>query len=217
MLARLSLALVISIALVAPQAIEASPITYDFTGTLNQPINGSSQFSGSFTIDSSNPNGGGGVITPGGSGTVIGENGDQVSMTVHLGGQRIDFVNTPQGPNSARFEAIGGVAIEVPLPPMAAPTVVFSVAGRALTSDQIEFTLNFTRPGTAPELADLTSFASSSYPSSVSVTGNWGGQSQATEGTLTSIEQVSAPEPTALVVFGAMALGAMALRRMSRG
>ncbi len=35
--------------------VQAGPITYDFSGTLTQPANGSSQFSGSFTVNANPP------------------------------------------------------------------------------------------------------------------------------------------------------------------
>jgi hypothetical protein len=212
MLARPSFAVAISLALVAPQAIEASPITYDFSGTFNQPINGSTQFSGTFTIDS-NPT----ILIslPSWESGGVGENGADVSLTAHIGGQTIDFVNTSQNPENAMFEAAVLGTGEVTRDP-APPSVDFSLQGYSGTNDRMAFTLSFTRPGTHYELAELTSLASPSYTSSVTVNYDPGGQTQQVDGSLTSIELVSAPEPSMLAVFGVMAIAGMAHWRLRR-
>jgi hypothetical protein len=211
--ARIRLAVVLSIVLGAPATLQASPITYDFAGTLNQLLNGTTQFSGSFTIDS-NPNDNGGFATPGGAGIVIGENGDEVSLTVHIGGQTIGYINTAQNPDNVDFSAIGGGSI-LENPPLPAIVGISLAAGTPGTNNQIEFYLNFSHPGSAPQLADLVSLASSSYAASVSLTDNSGGQMPEFQGSITSIEQVPAPEPSMLAVFGVMALAGMA-HRLSR-
>jgi hypothetical protein len=62
----------------------ASPITYDFSGTLAQPYKGSSLFSGSFSFDSS-------MAGFGGARLVSGYEGASASLTI--GGQTYQFQN----------------------------------------------------------------------------------------------------------------------------
>ena len=110
----------------------AEPITYDFAGNFDQPMNGTTQFSGSFTFNV-NP-------TPSNFGTIgiiqdtiskvgsvsvaqpaaysfsplpsyvpgpapIAEYGNDVSLTVNMGGQTIHYTNTTQNPYFATFSA----------------------------------------------------------------------------------------------------------------
>jgi hypothetical protein len=63
---------------------QASPITYDFSGTLAQPYKGSSLFSGSFSFESSTAGFGGGKL-------VSGDVGASASLTI--GGQTFQFQN----------------------------------------------------------------------------------------------------------------------------
>jgi hypothetical protein len=210
MLARLCLAVVASIALVAPQAIEASPITYDFAGTLNHPWDGSSQFSGSFAIDSI-PNVP--VATPGGSGSAVGEDGAVVSLTVHIGGQTLTYLNTAQNPTNVFFSAGDRGTIEVPPPPL---SVGFELAAQSDDGHQAGFRLDFSRPGGNFDVSELANLASPSYSSSVTVTIAPRGQAQEIQGSLTSIELVSTPEPGTLAVFGLMALAGLAHRRFRK-
>ena len=58
-----------------------SPITYDFSGVLNQPVNGSTSFSGSFTLDSNTPGYFGGTYS-----VRDGEPLGPVALTLRLGG-----------------------------------------------------------------------------------------------------------------------------------
>jgi PEP-CTERM motif len=67
---------------------QASPITYDFSGTLAQPYNGSSLFSGSFSFESSTAGFGGGNL-------VAGYAGASASLTI--GGQTYQFRNNTSG------------------------------------------------------------------------------------------------------------------------
>ena len=79
MLNRLSFIIAVSIVLSSQQIVGASPVTYDFTGTLNQPVDGSTTFTGSFTINANptvNP-----VANP-----YVAEDGSDVSLSVNLGG-----------------------------------------------------------------------------------------------------------------------------------
>jgi hypothetical protein len=49
---RFPVAAVVLLVLTAQHGASASPITFDFTATLSQPLNGTKDVSGSFTIDS---------------------------------------------------------------------------------------------------------------------------------------------------------------------
>src|SRR3954447_16284018 len=51
MFRHLSLIVVAAIVLGAQSNGQANPITYDFSGTFDRPMNGTDQFSGSFTIN----------------------------------------------------------------------------------------------------------------------------------------------------------------------
>jgi len=79
MLNRLSFIIAVSIVLSSQQIVGASPVTYDFTGTLNQPVDGSTTFTGSFTINA-NPTVNL-VANP-----YVAEDGSDVSLSVNLGG-----------------------------------------------------------------------------------------------------------------------------------
>jgi hypothetical protein len=210
MLARLSFAVVASIALVALQALEASPITYDFAGTLNQPWDGSSQFSGSFAIDSipDVP-----VATPGGSGSAVGEDGAVVSLTVHIGGQTLTYSNTAQNPTNLFLSAGEWGTIQVPPRPL---SVDVELAGQWDAGHQAGFSLEFSGSGGKFEISELANLASPSYSSSVTVSIAPGGQAQEIQGSLTSIELVSTPEPGMLAVFGLMALAGLAHSRFRK-
>jgi hypothetical protein len=210
MLVRFSSALAVSIALYIPAALGASPITYDFAGTVSQPVDGSSQFSGSFTIDSV-PNVP--VATPGGSGSVVGEDGAAVSVTVHIGGQTLTYFNTAQNAENVFFSAGYGGTIEVPPAPM---SVGFELTAQSDAGHQAGFRLDFARSAGNFDVSELANLASPSYSSSVAVSIDPGGQGQEIQGSLASIELVSAPEPCTLAVFGLMALAGLAHRGSRR-
>ena len=210
MLARLSFALVISSVLLAPQRIGASPITYDFAGTLSQPIDGATQFSGSFTIDT-NPNQV--VDTIWDNASAFGEDGSEVALTIRLGGQTMNYINTPQNPETVTLLGETGVNIAVPPPPQ---NVYFGLGTQSQANDRLTFSLQFTRPGSDLELADLARLSSPMFTSSVSVSYDSAGQTQQVQGSITSIEQVSAPEPGMLAIFAVMGFAGLAHRRFRR-
>jgi hypothetical protein len=97
MLNRLTLVLALW-ALLAPGTAGADPITYDFTGTLTEPFNGSKTFSGTLTINGTPPMS---PYVPG-----VEEDGSDVSVSLSAGGQVLNFSNSPQNPLiSAMFSA----------------------------------------------------------------------------------------------------------------
>jgi len=129
MLNRLSFIIAVSIVLSSQQIVGASPVTYDFTGTLNQPVDGSTTFTGSFTINA-NPTVNL-VANP-----YVAEDGSDVSLSVNLGGHTINYVNTPQLSDSATFQltwyspsSVQSFFVETP-GVTALPTLEFSVQGR---------------------------------------------------------------------------------------
>jgi len=150
MLNRLSFIIAVSIVLSSQQIVGASPVTYDFTGTLNQPVDGSTTFTGSFTINA-NPTVNL-VANP-----YVAEDGSDVSLSVNLGGHTINYVNTPQLSDSATFQltwyspsSVQSFFVETP-GVTALPTLEFSVQGRG----NITFGMGFDKPGGVEQLSNL--------------------------------------------------------------
>ena len=69
------------------QIASGNSLTYDFTGTLNKPINGTTTFNGSFSI---NPH----PLVQAGI-TSITEGGNDVSLTMNIGNWNLIYVNSP--------------------------------------------------------------------------------------------------------------------------
>jgi len=207
MLARLSLAIVVSIALSTQRTAGASPITYDFAGTFGgQSLNGISQFNGSFTIN--------GDPTVGSSGSVA-EGGSDVSLTVNMGGQVYNFVNQQNPVIVASFTAGESPAwIANPTGPPQDEAIVSGAiqSGNSL----VAFGMSFYSPAAVDQLANLRNFSFPLGTSSVYVTDTSGGSYQEAEGTITSIELVSTPEPSTLAVFAVLGIAAMVHRRQKR-
>jgi hypothetical protein len=77
----------------------ASPITYDFSGTLSQPVNGSTAFSGTFSYDETSSGVSNGLLVTGYT---------TAHATLSAGGQSYEFKNylsTPWPPTSYEFDA----------------------------------------------------------------------------------------------------------------
>ena len=68
------------------QIASASTLTYDFTGTLDQPLNGTTTINGSFSF---NPHP---YVQPGMSSVT--EGGNDVSLTMHIGSWNLIYVNS---------------------------------------------------------------------------------------------------------------------------
>lgn len=137
---------------------------------------------------------------------------------MNMGGKTVNYVNTQQDPNNVTFSGnvgtdfypvIGGNATSQ-------SEAVYSISRLSQPNDPVGVLLWFDRPGTSLQLADLTILSSPAFANSVQVSDDSGGQTQVGLGSITSIEQVSAPEPSMLAVFGAMAIAGMARRRMPR-
>jgi len=213
MLNRLSFIIAVSIVLSSQQIVGASPVTYDFTGTLNQPVDGSTTFTGSFTINA-NP-----TVNPGAS--WVAESGSDVSLTVNLGGRMINYVNTPQFPDSATFQlawfsASFMQAFLIGPPGVAAlPELEFSVKGGGANGGNITFAMSFDKPGGVEQLSnpqDVILPLNSIYVT-VEDTEPYPASNQGSAGSITSIEAVSVPEPSALVVSAMLGIAAMVYRR----
>jgi hypothetical protein len=210
MLARLSLAIMVSIVLIGPQTAKSGPITYDFTGTFsgNTAVNGSNQISGSFTINA-DP-----TVSPGA--TSVTESGIDVSITVNSGGYVYNFVSTPQNPTFATFTA---VELQPNLAPNLTSQPLFEYRWFGVNPSLGHvFAMDFYNPGGASELlANVRNLkfnldSSSFYFSSTLL----GGPNQGGSGTITSITLVSAPEPSTLAAFAMLGIAMIARQRLKR-
>jgi hypothetical protein len=214
MLNRLSFIIAVSIVLSSQQIVGASPLTYDFTGTLNQPVDGSTTFTGSFTINANPTVWSSATVNPPDFPVMSGvfESGSDVSLTVNLGGQMINYVNTPQFPGSARFSLTTWsdlMNMSPGLPGLAGPFVEFTVGGVANGGNF--FSMIFECPGGGEQLSNLRGV---SFPLNTSyVTLYDSSSNQWAAGSITSIEAVSVPEPSALVVSAILGIAGMAYRR----
>jgi hypothetical protein len=239
----LTIAFAVSTLLASGLSGRADPITYDFSGNFDRPMNGTTQFSGSFTFNrdptTSNFGGIGGsqVIVSGGVAQIVGysftpdtyghppqiaEYGNDVSLTVNMGGQTIHYVNTPQNPYAATVEASGFTQSTYSSPNTFPPTDVFSVSGVTTQyhpgnsfSDN-SFSMDFySRPDTIfsnlppGQVAYLGNFNFSNSFHGLDAGSASGGSYT---GTITSIEMVSAPESSTLVIFAVLGIAARALR-----
>ncbi len=219
MLPRFRSLIAFSMVMLAPMAAQAAPITYNFAGQLAQPVNGASQFSGSFTVDS-NPNFIPIPVVP--TGTTVGpaspssltETSSDVSMTLHLGGQTYDFSNTPGQSGAALYVVLSTQGSS------GSPSDDISVNGALFNGSaggSPSFSINFHQPGTSFSTADLGKLSTSSFTTGVYFSSMSGGQTQASNGALTSIEPVSAPERGSLAIFGGLAVAALITGRRRAG
>jgi hypothetical protein len=207
MLARLSFAIVVLIAHGAQQTVGASPITYDFTGTFGgQAVNGVSQFNGSFTIN--------GDPTVSSSGSVN-ESGSDVSVTVNMGGQLFNFVNQ-QNPDVVATFIAGELPTWIANPTGLPQDQAFVYGATQSGNPIITFGMSFYSPAAADQLANLRNFSFPTGTSSVYVTDTSGTSYQWAEGSITSIDLVSTPEPSTLAVFAVLGIAAMVHRRQRR-
>ena len=206
MLNRLAFAAAMTVLISAPQLVVADPITYDFIGTLSQPADGVTTFSGSLTFNAIPT---GADVSPGGA--YVTEAGSEVSLSLNLGGQVFDFQNNAlYSPATLFLEKLPG-----PYDESAQPSVLFSVF---TSSSQFGFWMKFVSPATNIP----TNLATLSLPPSTSsvdiVTNNPGQGYVQSQGVISSIELVpSVPEPGTLAIFAALGVSAMWRTRRSRG
>jgi hypothetical protein len=214
MLNRLSFIIAVSIVLSSQQIVGASPLTYDFTGTLNQPVDGSTTFTGSFTINANPTVWSSATVNPPDLPVMSGvfESGSDISLTVNLGGQMINYVNTPQFPGSARFSLTTWSDLMNMSPGLAGlkgPLLEFTVGGGA-NGGNITFGMIFESPGGVEQLSNLRGVSLPLNTSYVTVYDS--SSQQGAAGSITSIEAVSVPEPSALVVSAMLGIAAMVYR-----
>lgn len=203
MTGRLALALMATLLLGAQQPVWASPLTYDFTGTFNQPFDGTTTFSGSFTINA-NP-------TVNAQTSSVFEKGGDVSLTLNLGGQVVTYVNTPQNPsyvffNTAAISPADGTASG------GAPEDSFGVSAGA-NGGKLVFGIEFYALGGIAQLSNLRDLTLPLNTSSVYATEPASSPYQWANGVITSIEPASVPEPSAVVVSAVLAIAAVVCRR----
>jgi PEP-CTERM motif len=206
MLNRVALAVAVLVLISTPRIAVASPITYDFTGTLNQPVDGATTFNGSLTFNA----------TPTGSevpiaGYSVSETGSDVSLTVNVGGQVMNFSNSPQNPHISLM-----VSADVE-PNQPLTTTEFSVyggndGGATGSGTTGTFFLSFYDVGLGAVPSNLANLPLPVQGEDTELTVG----SSSSVGTLTSIEVASAPEPSTLAVFAGLGLAALVRRRCGR-
>jgi hypothetical protein len=186
---------------------EASPVGYAFSGTLAQPFDGSTQFSGTFKYDTNLPPDPNINPSPGWSyylGTPTDPSSPPVSLTFNLG-------NT----SSSSFGSADNIEVVVAHTPSSDGFFIneqFPFQGRQNLTAEIGLANN--------NLAQPGPFKSSSLPSSLNLTdfsigGNltfWGttadGQQVNVVGTVTSlVPDLNAPETATLAVFIVLGAG----------
>ncbi|MHC5540591.1 PEP-CTERM sorting domain-containing protein [Singulisphaera rosea] len=201
---------VASIALVGGTPALASPLTYAFTGTLQAPVNGSTQFSGSFTFDADPAV----VNAPSGASTnpsQVVENGSEVSMTVDAGGQTFHFANDADPLSNVSFNA--GLTHNSIMDPSSTQQDEASMSASDGTNS---VGLSFYSP--VVDLHNLRNLplilnTGSFFIGNLAVGGQTFGQ---IEGTFSSIEPVNTPEPGSLALFAGIGIAAVAYRRNRR-
>lgn len=189
----------------------ATPITYAFSGTLDQPYDGSSQFSGRFTYDTDlplNP-----MVLPYAdwsyySGTPANASEPPLSLTFNLGNTPSSSFGTMQNIEMIVTHTQGdydGFYIEGQLLSNSGSGGQQSVfANIGMLNDNSVQSGPFA--STAPPLSlNLASFSMGAQLDVTISPGN--GQGAAYVGTITSLVETSAPEPTSLLVFGILGAG----------
>jgi hypothetical protein len=198
---RLAFAAAMAVLISAPQGVVADPITYDFSGTLNQPADGVNTFTGSLTFNAIPT---GTDVSPGGA--YVNETGSEVSLSVRLGGQVFNFQgNAPNSPVGMFLEKLPG-----PYNESAQPSVLFS---EWASSSQFGFWMKFVS-GTANIPTDLATLSLPPSTSSVDIVTNNPGEGYVeSQGVITSIEPTHVPEPGMLAIFAGLGVAALLRRR----
>jgi hypothetical protein len=179
-----------------PQSLCASPITFAFNGTLLEPVNGSSTFSGLFTVNS-NPN-------PQPGFTSVTEQGTDVAATLNIGGQLINYTNTPQNTEfvDAMVNAQPGLLV------LNGPNVSsteFGLFGGS-SSGPNQFAITLYTPAVNDWLTNLATLTLPAIHSDSFFFADASGDSD-DYGTITSLTLVPAPEPATILVYLAILAG----------
>lgn len=233
---RVALPVITAILIGTHSVAQGTPITYDFTGILTQPMNGTDQFSGSFTFnaDPTAANVGGLGLDANGTslsftpaaldpGVPIAEYGSEVSLTVKIGGQVIQYTNTAQNPTLASLTA-GRAVVDDPFYRYI-DTVAIQGMGTTKNPNNSytngSFSLVFQGSGdpifgnvSRQQVANLQAFPFSADSLKGMSAADASGNNYT--GFLTSIEMVSAPEPSGLAIFAILAMAGCAGRHLSR-
>jgi hypothetical protein len=192
----------------------ASPITYAFSGTLNQPYNGSTQFSGTLTYDtdlSLNPQV---QPYPGWSyylGTAPASSEPAASLTFHLGGTssssfgpvaniEVIVAHTPSNDSFNLFEQFSP-ANGLPVWANFGISNNNTIKSAPFSSTSLPGGLNL------PDFSNGASLSFGILPAS--------GPEQVYSGTITAM--VPTPEPASVLIFGMLGVGLWASRRARRG
>ena len=138
-----------------------SPITYDFSGVLNQSVGGSASFSGTFTINGAEPQGPGpGTIAIGA--TPLGS----TSATLNVGGQAFAFENPiPPVPGSVPGSWY---------PPVANPLILFTFNALSASDPSYRYTLvhsDYTQAGLPVPIGGAQGFLLTTNQAGPSVSG----------------------------------------------
>jgi hypothetical protein len=189
----------------------ATPITYAFSGTLKQPYNGSSQFSGTFTYDTDLPLNPMVQPYPGWSyyaGTPANVSEPPLSLTFNLGNTPSSSFGTMQNIEMIATHTQGGYDgfyIEGQLLSNSGSGGQQSVfADIGMVNDNSIQSGPFT--STTPPLSlNLASFSMGAQLVVTISPSN--GQGAEDVGTITSLVETSAPEPASLLVFGILGVG----------
>ncbi len=173
-----------------PQSLWASPITFAFDGTLLEPVNGSSTFSGFFTVNS-NPN-------PQPGFTSVTEQGTDVSATLNIGGQVINYTNA--SPNTGFVEATVNAEPGIPiLNGSNASTTEFGLFGGS-SSGPNQFAITLYTPAVNDWLTNLATLTLPAIHSDSFFFADASGASD-DYGSITSLTLVPAPEPATILVY----------------
>jgi hypothetical protein len=203
----------------------ASPITYEFSGTLAQPINGSTAFSGTFSYEL--------TTTEFGAGDLLTRSVGSHAM-LNVGGKSFDFINysfTELGPSPTYtfdanskgqgdnfiFQGDRGTIASSSAPSSQSAAMTIHLGDPSGTA--------FPASGTSLPKLNLSSFAIRDFsvtlnpPASSAMSAvaraESGGPVTGTITTL-SVEAQTVPEPTTLALFTLIGLGVAARRRLRR-
>jgi hypothetical protein len=195
----------------------ASPLTYEFSGTLNQPYNGSTQFSGTFTYNTSLPPYPGIQPSPGWayySGVPTDPSSSAVSLNFAIG--------------NLSSSSLGNVASDEVIVTHSTASDAFYISeafhSGGTQNLAAEFGIinnNLLQRGpfnslSPPSSLNVANFSMGAGFSLVGTMAN--GQWVNIDGTITSLEPINftaAPEPASFVVFAMLGLGYLGSRRVS--
>lgn len=201
MLRHVTIALVILAAAGTQSVVSANPITYDFTGTLGQPYDGTTSFSGSFTI----------VDAPVAGGVT--EAGSESSMTLHFGNNVVTYSNNPQDPST--MFAFSVLPATGPSGEQNPPWYEIEVGGQSSRPGIGDFFITSYVPSS---ISTVTNLRNLTFPSNSTSYLSEPSPAVTNQGLLLSINAVPAPEPKTFVVFGMFGAALIAKRiRQRRG